>query len=565
MRRMIAILLVGLLACGTAVAGLEMESLFSEQLDEERDILIYTPPNYNPGRPIGYPLIVSLHSTGMTPADLNTDVLETALDLAIIFGVIDPVIIAMPDGSTPEYWDGSFWMDSELYGAVEKYLIHDVISWVDEQYHTVAEPWRRAIHGYSMGGFGAMRLAVKYPQLSAAVASNSGPLDPDALLALTGEVIDENDPEGEGPPYEYDPDAGEVTSLLFSMAGALSPNLDNDPPVDFPLDENGEVLEGVWNQWAPNFPSHLVGDAAERFADLDVFFDVGTEDEFNLLPSNEAFADTMDAYGYEYTFETFAGGHYDQFDDRLMEAVEFLDGAFDEATEEPGYLVLLPYNETVPAEGGVLEYSATGINNVGQTLPGLHYWVKAELPDGSLFGPVFDRVFVLPANAHMQVDLSIQVPEGAPAGGYRLVGHIGPAVNDEFVTSSYAWSKAEGGATATAGGWVHSPWPGAGNAAATVTATAESELPGAYAVSDVYPNPFNPTAALSVTLPEPSELSVTVYDALGREVATLADGTHTAGRHEFVLDGSARTNGVYFVRATVPGELNAVRKAVLVK
>jgi tetratricopeptide (TPR) repeat protein len=65
-----------------------------------------------------------------------------------------------------------------------------------------------------------------------------------------------------------------------------------------------------------------------------------------------------------------------------------------------------------------------------------------------------------------------------------------------------------------------------------------------------YPNPFNPTTIISYQLPVVSNVSLKVYDILGREVAALANGTLEAGYHTATFDGSRLASGVYFVRLT---------------
>jgi Secretion system C-terminal sorting domain len=83
---------------------------------------------------------------------------------------------------------------------------------------------------------------------------------------------------------------------------------------------------------------------------------------------------------------------------------------------------------------------------------------------------------------------------------------------------------------------------------------------------EAYPNPFNAETRISLTLPQPAEVSVIVYDIQGRIVATLAyNETREAGTHDFTLNGSELASGLYFVQATVPGQMNEVRKLVLVK
>lgn len=90
-------------------------------------------------------------------------------------------------------------------------------------------------------------------------------------------------------------------------------------------------------------------------------------------------------------------------------------------------------------------------------------------------------------------------------------------------------------------------------------------LPGEFTISAVFPNPFNPSTTITVSLPKTAELNVAVYNLLGREVAELANNRYQAGYHRFVFDGSGLPSGIYFVRATAPGELNQTKRVVLIK
>ena len=89
--------------------------------------------------------------------------------------------------------------------------------------------------------------------------------------------------------------------------------------------------------------------------------------------------------------------------------------------------------------------------------------------------------------------------------------------------------------------------------------------PGTHNLSSIYPNPFNPQAQFSLEIAEQQEVSIAVFDALGREVAMLHDGTLNAGTiHQFQIDGSNLPSGVYVVRAT--GEhFTDVRQVTLTK
>ncbi|GAB5519455.1 MAG: hypothetical protein RhofKO_17060 [Rhodothermales bacterium] len=76
------------------------------------------------------------------------------------------------------------------------------------------------------------------------------------------------------------------------------------------------------------------------------------------------------------------------------------------------------------------------------------------------------------------------------------------------------------------------------------------EIAGAFNLSQVYPNPFNPEASVTLSVRERQQVRVTVYDLLGREVARLFDGELASQKGQLLrLDGSQWTSGLYVVRA----------------
>lgn len=90
-------------------------------------------------------------------------------------------------------------------------------------------------------------------------------------------------------------------------------------------------------------------------------------------------------------------------------------------------------------------------------------------------------------------------------------------------------------------------------------------LPFKYEIGTAYPNPFNPSTTISVSLPLAAPIRVDVYNVLGRRVTTLAEGTLTAGVHKLVWNARGLASGVYFVRAEVPGKVRRMQKVILVK
>jgi len=96
-------------------------------------------------------------------------------------------------------------------------------------------------------------------------------------------------------------------------------------------------------------------------------------------------------------------------------------------------------------------------------------------------------------------------------------------------------------------------------------AVAQKELrPGMYSLLQNYPNPFNPTTTISFSTPQRARLSLKVFDILGREVATLANGQMEAGMHQVSFDASKLSSGVYFYRLQA-GSFVSVKKLVLLK
>ncbi|MEX2605312.1 MAG: T9SS type A sorting domain-containing protein [Gracilimonas sp.] len=79
-----------------------------------------------------------------------------------------------------------------------------------------------------------------------------------------------------------------------------------------------------------------------------------------------------------------------------------------------------------------------------------------------------------------------------------------------------------------------------------------------------YPNPFNPTTNITFTLPNRSQVSLVVYDLLGREVATLVNEILPAGKQTARFDASNLANGVYLYKLRA-GNQEIIRKMTLIK
>ena len=86
-------------------------------------------------------------------------------------------------------------------------------------------------------------------------------------------------------------------------------------------------------------------------------------------------------------------------------------------------------------------------------------------------------------------------------------------------------------------------------------AHAPSTLPETVALAPNYPNPFNPSTEIPFALPEAARVTLTLYDVLGRTVATLVDGPVAAGRHTVRWHASSYPSGLYLARLQVNHEV----------
>lgn len=89
-------------------------------------------------------------------------------------------------------------------------------------------------------------------------------------------------------------------------------------------------------------------------------------------------------------------------------------------------------------------------------------------------------------------------------------------------------------------------------------------VPGEFALSQNYPNPFNPITTIRVDIPQTSNVNITVFNILGREVATLVNEELKPGGYEVRWDATNVASGTYFYKI-VAGKFVQTRKALLLK
>jgi hypothetical protein len=100
--------------------------------------------------------------------------------------------------------------------------------------------------------------------------------------------------------------------------------------------------------------------------------------------------------------------------------------------------------------------------------------------------------------------------------------------------------------------------------AATAVDVTDGSLPVGYALSQNFPNPFNPSTQISLSLPKTTDLKLEVFNILGARIATIARGKFSAGEHQIEWNAADEPSGIYLYRlSTENGVLT--RKMSLIK
>jgi enterochelin esterase-like enzyme len=153
---------------GALPAGVQWKTFRSAAAGQDVSYYIYLPPQYRADDENRYPVIYNLHGNGKTSFQGFQDM--ELLHEGIQDGRWPPMIIVRPNGGRTTFYKDSY--DGKI--PLETVVIKELIPHIDRSYRTIAKREGRCIEGYSMGGRGATRLAMKYPQLFCSLNCQAG-------------------------------------------------------------------------------------------------------------------------------------------------------------------------------------------------------------------------------------------------------------------------------------------------------------------------------------------------------------------------------------------------------
>lgn len=275
-----------------------VDTLWAPALGTRKQFVVYLPPSYDRAPARRYPVAYYLHGLGGSETNwTRMGHLAEVADSLTRLGRPE-LIVVMPDGDDSWYttWNALGNTDACRADTVRRepaasycvpwphyddYVAHDLVARVDSVYRTRADRAHRGIAGLSMGGYGAVTLALRYPEVYAAAASHSGVLSP--LFA---------GPRPFAEPVRWAPSVDSLRTLYRGYWTTLPLAMGRDTAAWWARDP-GRLAARVRRTQPARMPA--------------LFVDVGTEDM--LLGQNRAFRATLDALGVPVTYAEWPGAH----------------------------------------------------------------------------------------------------------------------------------------------------------------------------------------------------------------------------------------------------------------
>jgi enterochelin esterase-like enzyme len=292
----------------------------------DRDAIVFLPPSYQRDKHRRYPVVYALHGYSIGAEQWSHEIhVPQTIEGAFALGAKE-MIVVLPDSKT--IYNGSMYSRSQTTGDFEAYVAHDVVQYIDAHYRTLPNRASRGLVGHSMGGYGASRIGMKYPEvfgslyimspccLSPMGGSGPGPSDQMVERAIAGE----KKVAAAKSPADLAAQSPGFAAVQYATAAAWAPDPKN-PPLYFDLPtKDGLPVPEVQAKFAANAPLAFVDQYIDNLRKYNgIAMDVGDQDGLRI-DAGKLHA-IFDSYGLNNTFEIYNGTHTSAVADRIQNHV----------------------------------------------------------------------------------------------------------------------------------------------------------------------------------------------------------------------------------------------------
>jgi len=229
---------------------------------------VYLPASYSAAdsKTRSYPVLYLLHGLGGNEQSIALDGEWTTLQDLRRQNMVGEFLVVAPDGGD------TFYINSRDGKApYADFFLREFIPFVERAYRVRTERAARGITGFSMGGYGALRLAFAHPELFGSASAHSG-----ALMRAPPQGVNAGASSG-----------NLAAQLLAKVFGN-------------PIDQKF---------WDPNSPFVLARKNAAALLKMKIYFDCGTEDSYGFYRGASELHETLDSLRIPHEFHLYPGGH----------------------------------------------------------------------------------------------------------------------------------------------------------------------------------------------------------------------------------------------------------------
>jgi enterochelin esterase-like enzyme len=282
----------------------------------DRDVIVFLPPSYGKDKHRRFPVVYALHGYSIGAEQWTHEVhVPQTIEGAFALGSKE-MIVVLPDSKTLH--NGSMYSSSVTTGDFEKFISHDVVSYIDSHYRTLPNRLSRGLVGHSMGGYGAARIGMRHSDvfgslyiMSPCCLSPRTAPQPNSEIEKALEAVKVPADSAKLPFF---------ARAQIASAAAWSPDPKNPPLYLDLLIKDGVVQEDVLAKWTANAPLAFIDqyiDNLRHYRAIDI--DVGDQD--GLQSDTTKLHEVLDKYGIPNGFEIYHGTHTSAVADRFQNHV----------------------------------------------------------------------------------------------------------------------------------------------------------------------------------------------------------------------------------------------------